>query len=125
MLKSKQTQTVNSRGLLSRTPKKKPSPKQILEHLKSKFLYYPDGKPYIYSFGEFKGGLTRDEVLDYLRVRTNRMNVTSVFKKLCKRSIGDTCPLAIVNGVAVPLSYRSDVQRHTENVLEGTPTYFD
>ena len=72
-----------------------------------------------------EAGLTTDEIDDYLRVRTNTMNISSVRRRLNNVLCGSTCPCVNVNGQELILIYRHDVLRFVDKILDNVPTYFD
>lgn len=102
-----------------------PTQKKQLEFLRNQCKYSVKGKPDIYTFGALKDGLTGAEVKDYLRIRTNRMNITKILRKYNTVSGANTCAVILVNGRPTTLYYRCDVDRFTEQAIENTPTYFD
>jgi hypothetical protein len=76
----------------------------------------------IHEFGAYRMGLCDKEIEYYLSIRTDTKNVKNLIKKFNK--------IAGVNTMAVgpqgqSLMYRWDVERFTERLLSGTPTYFD
>jgi hypothetical protein len=93
----------------------------VFNHTGKALLISPDGSAY----GAFERGLTDAEINDYLRVRTNSMNIGAVRRKFNNKMSGSTCPVVNVNGSEVLLIYRHDVSRFADSILEGTPTYFD
>jgi hypothetical protein len=93
--------------------------------LRRRFVYDHAGKALLTGYGAFERGLTSAEIDDYLRVRTNSMNVGGVRRKLNNKLCGSTCPVVNVNGSEVLLIYRHDVSRFVDSILDGTPTYFD
>lgn len=96
-----------------------------LSLLRELFKYDHKGKPILDEYGAFKMGVTAEEIDDYIRVRTNSVNVTRIRTKLYHELRGSTAPVVIVSGNEVGLIYRHDVQRYLDYVLEGKPTYFD
>jgi sarcosine oxidase delta subunit len=102
-----------------------PTLKKQLEFLKSQCRYSVKGKPDIYTFGAFKDGLTAQEVNDYLRIRTNSMNISKVFKKYIHVSGCNTCISIMVNSYPIVLHYRYDVERHADLAINGTETHWD
>lgn len=113
--------------------------KKKMEFLRDRFKYSADGKPDIYSFGEFKRGVTAEEIDDYLRVRSGKYHIKGLRKKYDKVFGVNTatmvtltgsvaCPdvdMAIRDTIHVTLFYRSDVQRFADLLFEGKPTFFD
>lgn len=99
--------------------------KLTVDNLRPRFLYNHKGVPLLNHYGVFAAGLTTDEIDDYLRVRTNTMNISSVRRKLNNELNGSTCPVVNVNGQEVILIYRHDVKRFSDKILDNVPTFFD
>ena len=99
--------------------------KLTVDNLRARFLYDHKGKALLLHYGVFEAGLTDAEIDDYLRVRTNTMNIDSVYRKLYKELSGSTCPCVNVNGQELVLIYRHDVLRFVDKILDNVPTYFD
>jgi hypothetical protein len=92
-----------------------------LEELKQKF-YFKDNKPDIYYYGEYRLGLTSDEIKDYLRVRANNMNVSKISKTFNKIA---GCNTGTMTSTGKSLMYRHDVERFADVIFERKLTYFD
>lgn len=93
--------------------------------LRRRFVFNHAGKALLQDYGAFDRGLTDYEINDYLRVRANTMNIGSYRRKLNNALSGSTCPVANVNGTEVLLIYRHDVERFSDSIFDGIPTYFD
>jgi len=83
----------------------------------------------IYSYGDYRMGLTNKEIKDYLVIRHNDLKKIKIkkcsialFKKFCKIAGVNTCALG-PNGEI--LMYRHDVQRFADVLFLNKPTYFD
>lgn len=101
-----------------------------LEHkrLCNLFKYNADGTPDIYSYGEFKNGVTSDEVKNFLRVYLGQLDdrrFKAAMKKYDDKFGAQTCAVAHVNGQDVTLYYRHDVTRIADAAFRNIPTYFD
>lgn len=108
--------------------KDKPMKKNILtkeeqlKRLRRGFKYNEDGTPDLYSYGEFKGGITTDEIDDYLRVRINCITLPTKIKAKYNKEFGcQTAACVRVNGQEVTLFYRYDVVACANTVLLGKP----
>lgn len=111
---------------IERRNKMKPKKHIItVSDLRHRFMYDHTGKALLLDYGVFSAGLTSAEIDDYLRVRTNSMNIGAVSRKLNNKLGGSTCPVVNVNGSQVLLIYRHDVSRFADSILDGIPTYFD
>ena len=73
-------------------------------------------------FGDYRNGLTGDEIKKYIGLRANTAAVTRLYNKFVI--------IAGVNTMAVGpqgqgLMYRHDVERFTDKLLLGKSTYWD
>lgn len=98
-----------------------------IELIQNKFYRDEDGNIKIQFYGTFRGGLTQEEIKDYLRARVNQVRIETVYKKFCENAgvntmTGYNCPCC---DYSTGLMYRHDVQRFTDLTLEGKATYFD
>lgn len=101
------------------------SEEDILKNLRKHFRYYSDGTPDIFSYGDFKAGVTSAEIDEYLRVFLNKTKVGNDRKKFNKVAGCNTCPVVIVEGNSIGLMYRHDVERFARKMILGTATYWD
>lgn len=99
-----------------------------LEKIQFGFYQTEEGEFDVMSYGQFTGGLTSEEIKDYLRARSGKLKVERLYKKFaeiagCNTCAVFTCPYCICHTV---LMYRHDVLRFA-NVLFGKTksTYFD
>lgn len=98
------------------------------DEIKSKDLYCKNCQDIdIYKYGEFTAGLTPTEVKDYLSMRTNKHCTEAFYKKFNKIAGCNTCGVHICESchTSVSLMYRSDVLRFADQMLYGTPTFWD
>ena len=65
----------------------------------------------------YKGGLSHEEVRDYLSKR--------MIEAFDKWIYGQTCPVILVNGKEAFGYYESDVERFADGVILHKITYFD
>jgi len=99
-----------------------------LEKLKQKFYFDEKGQILeLGYYGDYKMGLTEDEIKDYLRVRANTVRIETLYKKFCKIAGNNTmgiykCPCC---NFETSLMYRHDVQRFADKLFLGKETYFD
>ena len=75
----------------------------------------------INKYGKYEWGLTDKEIKQYLKDRARVTRIGNLYKKFCKIAGVNTVP--VYRGIA--LMYRHDVERFTDQLLLGTPTYFD
>lgn len=99
--------------------KTKISKEQGLKNLRDHFRYFSNGTPDLYSYGQFKDGVTSEEIEEYLMVRTNSVNVNALVKKFNIAFGCQTCRLVIVKNVPVTLYYRYDVTRCADDVIKN------
>jgi hypothetical protein len=94
------------------------------EFLRSVLFKGVDDVDELEHYGDYRLGLTSDEINDYLRIRSCKVgNALKALRKLFNKVAGcNTC--AITHSGKV-LMYRDDVLRFTNAVLRGTPTFFD
>jgi len=99
-----------------------------LEKIQSKFYTTKEGELDLAHYGQYKMGLTTNEIKDYLIVRSGKLNIEKLYKKFVDISGVNTvaiytCPDCKKKTVLI---YRHDVQRFS-NVLFGITkeTYFD
>jgi len=97
-----------------------------IERLKQKFIWI-DNEPCLLYWGDYRLGLTEDEIKDYLRVRANTMKIEKVWKQFCDIAGCNTmalyeCPDCFKSK---GLMYRHDVKRFAERLFNGTITYWD
>lgn len=96
-----------------------------LENLKQKF-YIRKPKIDLDSYGVFNRGLTQEEIDDYLRVRANTMNISTVRKKFNEIAGCNTMAFEKINGKEFVLMYRHDVERFADVLFGLTKsTYLD
>ena len=81
---------------------------------------------YLDQYGVFRLGLTVDEIKHYLKFR-NGGKLKQTYKKFCKIAGCNTealvnCPMCKEN---ITLMYRWDVERFSNQLFDGTKTYFD
>lgn len=97
-----------------------------LERIKNSF-HFKDGKLDLSSYGQFKGGLTSEEINNYLIARANTLNIKRLRKKFneiagVNTCTSYTCPKC---GVCKSLMYRHDILRFVNVLFEGKSTFFD
>ena len=90
-----------------------------LARLRHKFYFSSDGTAILEDYGEFKRGVTSQEIEDYLKVRANNVNIKSLLKKFNENFGCQTCAMVIVNNTPVTLFYRWDVIRCANDTLRG------
>jgi len=76
----------------------------------------------INNFGEYRLGLTWEEVKEYIKVRTGKKRTKRIEKKFNDFFYGSTCAVTSTDQI---LLYRHDVKRFLDLILEGEPTYWD
>lgn len=76
----------------------------------------------IHLFGAYRMGLTKEEIEEWLGLKFNTLNTKRLIKRFNKAAGVNTCA---VGPQGQMLMYRHDVQRFTEVILNGTPTYWD
>lgn len=96
--------------------------KSKLSLLKEKFYYNGFGVVQLDGYGIFNYGLTLQEVEDYLRVRSNSMNIKKVLKKFWEYGRGSTGALVTLEGKVYHLVYRHDV-KHWADVIFNNATF--
>ena len=98
-----------------------------LDRLRCYFHFDEYGKPVIKYFGEYRGGLTGEEIKHYLKVRANTTKLGKLYEKFCKTAGVNTMTSTTCHecGKSTTLMYRCDVERFTDVMLLGIPTYFD
>ncbi len=89
----------------------------------------------IEEFGKYRAGLTTEEIKEYLVIRYNELLSyrgrpikkinKATYNKFCESAGCNTCAVITVNKKQVYLMYRHDVLRFTEQLFNGTPTYWD
>jgi len=86
----------------------------------------------IYNYGEYRHGLTSEEVNKYLRVRSkgtkyNRYSIKQLRSKF--NIIAGVNTMAVVTCPkckgSIILTYRNDVERFANQMFQGIPTYWD
>ncbi len=77
----------------------------------------------INDFGDYRLGLTIEEMKKYIKKVTGKKNVERIYKKVLKMLRGSTC--AVASDGKTCLIYRWDVERFLNVVLFNKPTYFD
>ena len=101
-----------------------------LQKIKNKF-YWSKGKnwdecrgePELSSFGEYRLGLTSEEINDYLSARGNTLSIKNLRKKFSDIAGCNTCAM---NSKGECLMYRHDIQRFVDVLFKKTKaTYFD
>ena len=92
-----------------------------LEKLKCKF-FFMNKQIQLDHYGDYRQGLTGDEIKDYLRVRANTLNVERIYKKFSDIAGCNT-------GCATPdgkfLMYRWDVERFANKLFNNEETHWD
>ena len=99
-----------------------------LESIKYKFYFEEDGSFNLQTYGQFRAGLTTDEVKDYLRARGDTLNVKRLYNKFCDIAGRNTmgCFTCEKCGDMRGLLYRHDVLRFADVLFGKTKgTYFD
>jgi len=103
--------------------KTKINKEKMLENLRLGFRFYASGVPDLYSFGDFKSGVTSEEIEQYLMVRTNSTNVKALVKKFNEAFGCQTCACITVKNIQVILYYRHDVMRCADDILANRKHY--
>lgn len=86
---------------------------------------------YIYinpdSCGIYKLGLTEKETKQYIKDSAGTTRLGNLYKKFCKIAGVNTMGMVSCEccGKTLVLWYRCDVERFTDQLLTGKPTYFD
>lgn len=99
-----------------------------LEKVKFMFHKKENSSLDLESFGQFRMGLTKEEIKDYLRARANTLNVERLYKKFCDIAGCNTmssfhCPKCKYN---TSLLYRHDALRFADVLFGKTKeTYWD
>ncbi len=80
----------------------------------------------IESFGDYRIGLTLDEIKEYLAIRCQEHNLDIDAKKMYKRfsEIAGSNTMAVTRDGKV-LMYRWDVKRFADKMFLNKETYFD
>lgn len=73
-------------------------------------------------FGDYRLGLTSEEINEYLRCRTGRSKIKRLRKQFNKVAGINTVALGPAKQI---LMYRWDVKRFTDVILLHKPTYWD
>lgn len=73
-------------------------------------------------FGDYRLGLTAEEIDEYLRRRTGKKNLKKIRSDFDKTAGVNTCA---IGPQGQTLMYRHDVKRFADVVLLNKPTYFD
>lgn len=94
-----------------------------IDKIKAKFYFDKWEEPILEHYGEYRVGITDEELEDYLRARSGKVNIEKLIKKYWDVAGCNTCGLTSDSRV---LHYRHDVQRYSD-VLFGKikSTYFD
>ena len=97
-----------------------------LERIKQMFVYNSDKEIDIYSSGIFRGGLSSEEVNNYLIARSNKINIKKLRKKYDEIAGVNTCEVVCANGKSIILYFRHDVERFADVLFKKTKsTYWD
>ena len=97
---------------------------------KIKFKFHKDdkGKIQLNDYGEFRMGLTDEEIKDYIRVRANKYRIETLYKKFIEISCCNTMTSCYCDNCrrCLILMYRWDVERFAD-ILFGlsSSTYLD
>ncbi len=100
-----------------------------LEKIKKQF-YVQEGKLSLASFGVYNRGLTKEEIVEYLKARANKLSIKKELKQFNELLSGSTCGSTTVFNAKGKkeiklLIYRHDVERFADVVFDNIPTYFD
>ena len=97
-----------------------------LQQLRDSFRWIGN-RPNIYLYGQFRIGLTIEEIKDYLRVRANKLNIDKLFDKFCDIAGSNTYASFTCDKCKAihVIMYHHDVERFADNLFDGTPTFFD
>jgi len=81
----------------------------------------------IEDYGDYRGGLTINEIKEYLKKRACATRLGRLYIQFCKIAGINTMGVIVTQccGKRMTLMYRSDVKRFADLMFEGTPTYFD
>jgi hypothetical protein len=105
---------------------KKEARKEFIRRMQNSFYFDKDtNKIDIKSYGDYRLGLTKEEIQFYLLCRAFQNNLRRkpevIFEKFNEIAGCNTC--AVVQGKV--LMYRHDVERFADVLFEGKSTYFD
>lgn len=76
----------------------------------------------IHDFGDYRMGLTNEEIERYLGIKANTLSTKRLVKKFNTIAGVNTCA---VGPQGQTLMYRHDVQRFADKLLHGITTYWD
>ena len=80
------------------------------------------GKIDIQEFGDYRMGLSKDEITKYLQLRSGKKNIKRLRLKFSKAA---GCNTMAIGPQGQSLMYRWDVERFADVVLLSKKTYFD
>ena len=80
----------------------------------------------INDFGEYKDGMSFDEIREYLKFRAGVSKIGDLLKRFGKIAGVNTGAVSKdKDGHLIHLMYRHDVERFADLMFEGKETYFD